>query len=830
MPRITQSVRFQLFAALGLVIALWAAIAYALHSAQREAIERANTEGRNLARGLAAHVAASVRTIDISLQYLRSEWNDGPKDFAAALEAQQTMLKEALVFNVIVTDADGWSVYSTAPDAPSRVFLGDRKYFKAVKERAQDELYISEPVSSRFTDKWVIVFARPLHDGRRKFRGILLLSVLPPQLERVYDDIRLGEGSSISLVRSDGQFLARSSNLSRSVGIPIAPVPGHGLMPDDPVAGDFRTRTVVEGIDSMFSYRRVPGYPLIVYVRQPMDAVLASYSEQRRNYLVFGVLATVLLLALSMLLISRRRDRENAERNRARLSAIVEGTGDAIVSVDLDSKIESWNAGAERLFGYTAAEAIGRNSGTLIVPPDFMEQFRTARERIARGESVQPFDAVRVAKDGRRIDVSVSLAPVKDARGRVIGRSAILQNIAVRKRMEEALREQTEWLRLGQSTARMIVMDWDIVRDQLSWSDSAEWLRGPLPEGGGYPLYKDQVHAEDRERFLEMRAKAIETLQGQTMDYRIVRTDGKVLWLHSRQLVVAEAGGRAARMLVALLDITERKRAEEQIRTLNAELERRVDERTAELRAAVDALQGEVRERQRAEAAALGLADRLRGMAHRLGEAQELERRRLAAELHDGVCSNLAAVGLNIVLLQKQLLQTDAGMASRLSGLITLIDEAQANAKDISVDLRPLLLEDRDLIPALEDYGRKFGAGTGIAVRVTAAGSGRRLPAEEKIALFRITQEALTNCAKHARAKAVGIEFNTDADHWLLSIADDGVGADLAGISRSETGLGLLSMQERAEAIGADWRIESAPGKGTRVIVRGGGRIGRPPE
>jgi len=130
-----------------------------------------------------------------------------------------------------------------------------------------------------------------------------------------------------------------------------------------------------------------------------------------------------------------------------------------------------------------------------------------------------------------------------------------------------------------------------------------------------------------------------------------------------------------------------------------------------------------------------------------------------------------------------------------------------------------LLLEDRDLLSALEEYARKFEGNTGIAVEVRGADSGRRLPAEEKIALFRITQEALTNCARHAQARTIAIELNTETDHLALSIADDGVGIDLAGGNGKSKGLGLLSMQERAEAIGGKWRIESSPGRGTRVMV-----------
>jgi signal transduction histidine kinase len=314
-----------------------------------------------------------------------------------------------------------------------------------------------------------------------------------------------------------------------------------------------------------------------------------------------------------------------------------------------------------------------------------------------------------------------------------------------------------------------------------------------------------------------LRALAGEEIQ---FERSFVADDGQVSTRSLRYVPDRNAAGEVAGFFALREDITGRRRAEERIRKLNEDLERRVHERTLELSAANDALQAEVKERRLAETAALNLANRLQNMARRLGEAQEVERRRLAAELHDGVCSNLAAIGLNLVLLQKQLPHSDTASALRkLSGLVALIDEAKANAKDISVDLRPLLLEDRDLLSALEEYARKFEGSTGIAVDVKGQDSGRRLPAENKIALFRIAQEALTNCAKHAQARVVAIEFNTGTDHLLLSVADDGVGIDLAGISGKKPGLGLLSMQERAEAIGGKWQIESAPGRGTRVMV-----------
>lgn len=159
-------------------------------------------------------------------------------------------------------------------------------------------------------------------------------------------------------------------------------------------------------------------------------------------------------------------------------------------------------------------------------------------------------------------------------------------DITERKRAEAELARQRERLLIGQRTAGMIVMDWDIAGDVLQWSDDPAWLRGPLPPSGQYPLYKDQVHPEDRERFLAVRALGIKTLQRHDQEYRVVRTDGQVIWVRSERVVMPGPDGRAARMLLALHDITRRKESEQAIRRLNEELEERVAQRTAALEAA----------------------------------------------------------------------------------------------------------------------------------------------------------------------------------------------------------------------------------------------------
>ena len=131
-------------------------------------------------------------------------------------------------------------------------------------------------------------------------------------------------------------------------------------------------------------------------------------------------------------------------------------------------------------------------------------------------------------------------------------------------RAEAALRRQTERLGIAQRAARMIVLDWDIQADRLEFSDSPVWLRGPRPEDTGkYPLFKDQVHSDDQASFLATRRRAMETLRPETLEFRVVRTDGEVLWVRSHQTPIAGADGKATRMIAAVYDITEHKAAQQ---------------------------------------------------------------------------------------------------------------------------------------------------------------------------------------------------------------------------------------------------------------------------
>jgi PAS domain S-box-containing protein len=133
-------------------------------------------------------------------------------------------------------------------------------------------------------------------------------------------------------------------------------------------------------------------------------------------------------------------ERRQAGESQARLAAIVESSQDAIVSKTLDGTIRTWNAGAERLFGYRAEEAVGR-SILLIIPPDRFDEEREILARLARGERIEHYETIRMARDGRLLDISLTVSPIRDAEGRVVGASKIARDVTERKQAEVALRE-----------------------------------------------------------------------------------------------------------------------------------------------------------------------------------------------------------------------------------------------------------------------------------------------------------------------------------------------------------------------------------------------------
>ncbi|HEY1329109.1 MAG TPA: PAS domain S-box protein [Casimicrobiaceae bacterium] len=230
----------------------------------------------------------------------------------------------------------------------------------------------------------------------------------------------------------------------------------------------------------------------------------------------------------------------------------------------------------------------------------------------------------------------------------------------------------------------------------------------------------------------------------------------------------------------------------------------------------------DITRRKIAEEEASRYAERLKGMARRAAEVQEVERRALGRELHDRVGQNLTALNINLNILKGALpTGAPAALRTRLDDSLALVDGTVESMRDVMTELRPAVLDDYGLAAMLHWYAEESGRRTGMSIAVEGRDPAPRLAPPVERALFRIVQESLTNVAKHAGARRVTLRLEPGDHSFRLSVIDDGCGFDADAPERSgdHHGWGLMIMRERAEAVGGRMRVRSAAGRGTDVTV-----------
>jgi PAS domain S-box-containing protein len=505
---------------------------------------------------------------------------------------------------------------------------------------------------------------------------------------------------------------------------------------------------------------------------------------------------------------SRRTDEDIRSTVRQELAAIVESSDDAIVSKTLDGIITSWNRGAERIFGYTPAEAVGQRI-SLIIPDDRLAEEEDVLARLRRGERIDHFETIRRTKDGREIPFSVTVSPIRDAQGTIIGASKVGRDLSERHRAEEL----RNWLAAIVDCSDDAILSKTLDGTITSWNRGAERIFGyTAAEAVGQHItliIPEEGRAEENEVLARLR-------RGQRVDhFETVRCarDGRLVPVSMTVSPVSDGLGRMIGASNVARDITERKLAEHERRRRHDELEERVRERTGELSRANEALRLEMAGRQQVEQERLQLLTRL-------VLAQEDERRRIARELHDQLGQQLTALRLTLETMKAQPVERTDLRAQ----IETLQELARQLDEDIAFrlwELRPSIVEDLGLRAALTHYLHAWSKHAGVAARLHASpAADQRVAPEVETTLYRLAQEALNNVAKHARADHVDVVLVHRDESLSLIIEDNGIGFDVATLEKSGRRLGLIGMRERAALVHADLQIESAPGRGTTVIVR----------
>jgi signal transduction histidine kinase len=267
-----------------------------------------------------------------------------------------------------------------------------------------------------------------------------------------------------------------------------------------------------------------------------------------------------------------------------------------------------------------------------------------------------------------------------------------------------------------------------------------------------------------------------------------------------------------------------------------SELKRSIESlrmRTAELTASKRKLEAEMVQRRKAEAMLLmsernhrillrearQMQLRLRHLSHQVLSAQEAERKEISRELHDEIVQTLTGINVQLASLKIESGVSKKSFTKHISYTQRLVEKSVDIVHRFARDLRPTLLDDLGLIPALHAYMKSFTARTGLQVGFSTFAGVERLSNDKRTVLYRVAQAALVNIAEHAKASSVSVTIEDLPQAVLMEIKDNGVSFDVAHVldSRRNKRLGLIGMRERVEMVGGTFRVVSLPGVGTTV-------------
>jgi PAS domain S-box-containing protein len=499
----------------------------------------------------------------------------------------------------------------------------------------------------------------------------------------------------------------------------------------------------------------------------------------------------------------RKRAEESLRESEEKYRSLVEQSVDGFAMVNSHGIITEWNNSEAKITGLNRNEVTGRPLWEVnysLLPDErkkqnsaeqmksaMMEMLRTKKSPILN----RPGELIIIRPDGIQRTVLLRLFMVNLSNDFLVG--SISTDITELKKAEEELarakaeleikvKERTHELKESEEKYRRIVENAGEGIIAIAPDGIINFVNPRIPEMFGFVIHEmlgksvlNFVAQEDRKKLknqLDSRTRGVVD----SYEIRFRRKDNSLLWVRVKGTPFFDEKGQHAGSLGLLTDVTEEKK----------------------------------------------LLDRLKDYAKKITRVQEEERKRIAYELHDDTAQYLSIIKLELdALLQSGKIQSPE-VLEKLQYLEKDTDRAFNDVRRYSHELRPAVLDHLGLQAALEQIAEDINKLKEITLRFTAEGEEPELSDEVKLALFRIAQEALSNARKHSKASNAIIKLQFFDKRVKLSVIDDGIGFDVQEATVRSTlkgSLGLTSMQERAELIGADLKIDSRPGKGTTVTA-----------
>ena len=688
-------------------------------------------------------------------------------------------------------------------------------------------IYMLIAVLSLVRASWEIPLQRNLRASEARYQSLVDLS------------------PDATVVNADGRFLFANPAAARLFGVPSGEaLVGRSVM--DLVHPDFR-EMVAERMRRIIESRKATSPTEMVVLR--LDGTPVSVEVTGAPVEYEGRPAAQ---AVVRDITERKRAEEALRASEARYRSLVEHSPSAIF-VNRDNRIVLLNQAALQLFGAATPEEVLGKSPYDVFHPDYHTTLRERIRQLNEGQSVPLVEERIVRLDGDVRDVEVTAAPIVDAEGPAI--QNILRDVTERRKREEELARLNRTLKALSDcsdatmramneaeyldeTCRIIVEDCGHAMVWIGYAehDEARSVR-PVAYAGFEEGYLEtlKITWADSERGQGPTGTAIRT--GKVSRCRNMQTDPKFApWrgealkrgyassivlplvsggaafgainIYSREsdafsedetTLLSELACRVAYGISAIRLRAAHARAEEELRKAHDELEQRVRERTSEL---------------------LERTSQLRTLALELTNAEQRERKRLAAALHDNLQQLLVGAKFGIQLVRQQ--DVPAETQATVEEVANLIDDSIKASRSLTAELSPPILHEAGLVAAIEWLGRWMSDKYGLKVAVDAGLDIAPDTEGVSVLLFQSVRELLFNVLKHAEVTAARVSVKAvEADCVRIMVADEGVGFDpaLAREQGSEAGFGLFSITERIDLLGGRVEVDSSRGGGTRVTL-----------
>jgi PAS domain S-box-containing protein len=491
--------------------------------------------------------------------------------------------------------------------------------------------------------------------------------------------------------------------------------------------------------------------------------------------------------------VDRGRTEEALRKERDFIAAVLSTAGALVVVLDREGQIVRFNRACEQLTGHSFEQVRGKPFWEVLLIPEEVEAVKGVFAELRSGQFPNRHENHWVGKDGRRHLITWSNTALLSNNGTVEHVIGTGIDVTQRKNTEGALRKLSQ--AVAQSPASVVITDAD---------GNIEYVNPKFVEMTCYPqedtigknprILKSGEHSQE---FYQELWRTITSGRVWRGEFYNKKKTGEFYWESASISPIKNEQGVITHFVGVKEDITERKQAEEASRKAHEELERRVAERTAELRQ----------------------------VSSRLLDAHEEERKLIALDLHDGLGQSLSAIKFRVESILQEMKGEDIGgtCAMSLQTVVPMVQEAFEEVRRVTRNLRPPVLDDLGILATISWFCREFEStfkGVSIATRIDVREDD--VPAALKIVIFRILQEALNNIGKHSSAHRVKLSLTRQDRNLILMVEDNGTGFDLEPLESEKPtvgGLGLAGMKERAALSGGSVSIESRPGVGTTICA-----------